>query len=398
MNQRKYNFITRRVFLKKTGKIGTGIFLFSFLPFKACKLSPSNGKPPSQPQLQGRVVHTSSPNATSWDFGTDYYGNHVSQTVVDDMVNQGVKDLTGKSTVSQAWQSLIPDYSSGKAIAIKVNFNNNGLCSDSGNLIDALIHPVNSIIQGLKQIGVDEQDIWIYDATRTIPSRFSDGCSFSGVRFIGPWDTACTEETTFVSSDPDASVTFSPPGGTPLPDAQRIADVLIDASYLINIPIVKTHAAGITLSFKNHFGTIQTPENLHEYILESGAEYSPDYNPLVDIYLNPHIRDKTILTIGDGLFGNWQNNWGKPPGWAIFGNGAPNSLFFATDPVSIDCVMADYLAAEYFAQTGYNLTDMADDYLVLAENAGLGIFERGDPLKTPYGSGYTQIDYIRIDV
>ncbi|MCK5198762.1 MAG: DUF362 domain-containing protein [Spirochaetales bacterium] len=400
MNRKKDNFITRRAFLRKTGIIGTGIFLFSFLPFKACKLSSSDEEPPStstSPQLEGRVVHTYSSNATSWDFDTEYYGNHVSQTVVDDMVNRGIKELTGKLTVSQAWQSLIPGYSSGKTIAIKVNFNNCYSCSPSDIRIDALIHPVNSIIQGLKQIGVEENNIWIYDAVRNIPSRFTSGCPFSNVQFISK--PPCTGGITFVSSDPDAFVTFS--GGTPPPNAQRIADVLIDASYLINIPIVKAHgSAGITLSFKNHFGTIQAPADLHDYISDSAAGiiYSKDYNPMVDIYLNPHIKDKTILTMGDALFGNWYNNLTKPPKWLLFGDGAPNSLFFATDPVSIDCVMADYLNAEYFSQTGFNLTDMADDYLVLAENAGLGIFERGNPLQTPYGSGYTKIDYTRIAV
>jgi hypothetical protein len=33
-----------------------------------------------------------------------------------------------------------------------------------------------------------------------------------------------------------------------------------------------------------------------------------------------------------------------------------------------------------------------DDYLKLAAGAGLGTFERG----VPWGSGYSQIDYVRI--
>jgi hypothetical protein len=345
----------------------------------------------AQVATNGKVVHVHGVNSTNWNFSSGYYGNHVNQSTVDNMVELGLMSLTGTSSVTSAWETLIPDYSSGKAIAIKVNFNNCGGCGDSDNVIDALIHPVNSVIGGLKQIGVEEQDIWVYDASRPMPSRFVDGCLFSNVRFISESASGCTEGTTFASSDPDAFVAFSPPAGTPLPNAQRIADVLIDASYLINIPIMKTHAAGVTLSFKNHFGSISNCGDLHDYISGGTALYSSDYNPMVDIYLNPHIRDKTVLTIGDGLFGNWVNNYSTPQEWVTFGNGAPNSLFLATDPVAIDCVMSDFLAAEN------GIADMADDYLVLAGNAGLGMYERGDPFQTPYGSGYTQIEYIRIE-
>jgi hypothetical protein len=115
---------------------------------------------------------------------------------------------------------------------------------------------------------------------------------------------------------------------------------------------------------------------------------------MVDMYMNPHIRDKTVLTIGDGLFGNWVNNWTEPTPWILSKNKASNSLLFATDPVAIDCVMADFLDAEYHARYGYGIPDMADDYLVLAENVGLGMYERGDPLPGN-GSGYSRIQYAR---
>lgn len=35
-----------------------------------------------------------------------------------------------------------------------------------------------------------------------------------------------------------------------------------------------------------------------------------------------------------------------------FGNKPPNSLFFATDPVAIDCVMYDFLDAERHIKSG----------------------------------------------
>jgi len=327
-------------------------------------------------------VHIHSTGATSWDFGTDYYGNYVNQVVVDAMVDRGVMGLTGTSSVTQAWQALIPDYAPGEAIAIKVNFNNAYyICGDVDLDIDALIHPVNAIVRGLKLMGVAEADIWVYDATRPIPDVFVTGCLYGGVQYF---DSRCRTEATFDNDDPDAVVHFSPPGGIPAPPDKKITDVVVNATYLINIPIIKKHGgAGITLAFKNHLGTIHRPSDLHGSIVtESG------YSSMVDLYLNPHVRYKTKLVVGDGLFGNRRDNCSKPEPWTTFGGGAPNSLFFAVDPVAVDCVMCDLLEEEA------GIRGDSDWYLQAAEEAGLGTYERGDP----WGSGYSQIDYEYIEL
>ncbi len=92
-----------------------------------------------------------------------------------------------------------------------------------------------------------------------------------------------------------------------------------------------------------------------------------------------------MLIVGDGLVAAHAFN-GAPSFWSTFGNQVPNSLFFATDPVALDSVLCDFLEAELGLPHG------ADDYLVLAQQAGLGTYERGDP----WGSGYSAIDYIRL--
>jgi len=336
-------------------------------------------------------VHIHDNDATYWNFDSNYYGDYVRQDVVDNMVDRGVMELTGTTSVANAWQALIPDYQPGKAIAIKVNFNNaHWSCEESDVDIDALIHPVNAIVRGLKLIGVAEADIWVYDATREIPNRFVSGCLYSGIQYFA---SGCRTEATFDSDDPDAIVHFSPPGGIPAPADQKIADVLIDATYLINIPIIKKHkGASVTLSFKNHLGTIARPSDLHSYLGATEPYYSSSYNPMVDIYSNPHVRYKTRLVVGDGLFGNRRNNTDEPEPWTTFGGGAPNSLFFAVDPVAIDCVMCDFLDAEL------GIYDWADEHLQVAEGAGLGTYERGNPWQEPYGSGYSQIDYDRFEL
>ena len=336
------------------------------------------------PPHDARVVHVHSSDATVWSGQTDYW-NYVNQGVVDEMVNRGMMALTGASTVAAAWQSLLPDYSPGRGIAIKVNLNNSTDCSDTDGQIDALIQPVNAIVRGLKLIGVAPEDIWVYDAIRWLPDRLVTGIEDSGVRFF---DKFCREQAHFFSNDPNAYVSFNPPAGVPVPPATKITDVIIDATYLINMPIMKPHSlAGVTLSFKNHFGTIEVPFKLHDYIDLGKPSYRSDYSPFVDIYQNPHIVSKTILTVGDGLFAARGFNV-APSLWTTFGDHVPNSLFFSADPVAIDCVMCDLLDTET------TLPDQADDYLQIAGNAGLGVYERGNP----WGSGYQLIDYLRIDI
>ncbi|MHC4550389.1 MAG: DUF362 domain-containing protein [Planctomycetota bacterium] len=352
------------------------------------------GTPPPDPLPEpvptpeaGTVVHAHAPGATGWDGQTDFW-NYVSQAEVDQMVDEGMMALTGTSSVTAAWESVLPSYQAGEVVAIKANLNNAGSCSAAGPEIDALMEPINAVVRGLKQIGVAEADICVYDAVRALPDRFTAAARYPGVRYFSAGPCAY-EAATFNSSDPDATVAFSPPAGVPPPATLRVTDVLVDATYLINMPILKTHGiAGVTLGFKNHFGTIQLPSALHAYVGPGNQYFRTDYSALLDLFRNPHIADKTILTIGDGLLGALGGCCSPPVKWNTFNNQVPNSLFFATDPVAIDCVMCDFLAAE---QT---IPADAAAYLELADAAGLGTFERGDP----WGAGYGTIDYVRLDL
>ena len=113
-----------------------------------------------------------------------------------------------------------------------------------------------------------------------------------------------------------------------------------------------------------------------------------DYSPLVDLYKSAHIGGKTVLIVGDGLFS--AHFYHIPPqNWTTFGNKLPNSVFLSTDPVAIDCIMHDFVAAEMT-----DLTSHVSDYLRLAASAGLGVYEHGNP----WGSGYSQIDYTKIEL
>jgi hypothetical protein len=351
---------------------------------------PGSGSAPGN----GRVVHVHDPDATNWNFSSGWYGDYVDQQAVNTMVERGLMELTGTNSIQAAWAQLLPNFQSGQAIAIKVNFNN-ARCDDGDNQIDGLIEPVNALISSLKTFGVVESNIWIYDALRPLPDRFVNRCLYGGVRFFDSVSKGCREDATFNSNDPNAEVTFQHANLS----NRRLTDVVINADYLINMPIIKDHGIHpVTLGFKNHFGSIDKvtgpgDDDLHLYISPAEGVYDPNYSPLVDIYLNPHIGNKTVLTVGDGLYGALGRTRAVPQRWSTFDNKAPNSLLFSQDPVALDCVMLDILYAEPVYHDPNQ--DQADDYLKAAANAGLGTHDRNYPWTN---AGYSNIDYVRIDL
>ena len=339
--------------------------------------------PPSVPK--GRVVMVRNPHAVSFPFNSsDFYGNHVNQADVDRMVEEGVMALTGAENPVEAWMTIFPDFKRGRIVAIKCNFNNSGTYDKSNNHIDTSVQPLNSVISGLLSIGANERDIWIYDSVRVIPERFVNGCRYSGVRFF---DRSGADGKELAHHDTGVPVAYS---DTSIPE-QRICNVLVEADWLVNMPIMRRHTgAGVTLGFKNHFGTINNCAWLHTRVYPDGSLWRRDYNPLVDISSNPHIRDKTALVLGDGLFGNaYGGPWGMPHAWKAFEGGSPSCLFFSRDLVAVDSVMHDVLRLEC-----EDIKPNSDGYMPLAQAAGLGVFEHGDPSQT---AGYKRIDFIRVD-
>lgn len=345
-----------------------------------------------------RVVSVYDPEATNWTYcttGCPYYGDdvYVDQNVVDEMIERGVMELTGTGSVADAWSAILPDYQVGEKIAIKVNFNTGNSYDDNDAMIDEIPQPINSIIRGLKLIGVQESDIWIYDASRYIPDRFRTRIHFPDVKYFDHYGTrAGVTLATFNSSDPSAWIDFS---GTGYTGSHKVSDVLVNATYLINVPVFKRHGgAGITLSLKNHLGTVDgfytgQQNNMHDYFFLSGSHYSSSSNPLVNINSNQHIKNKTILIIGDALYGSWPENYQPPSKWNSFGLDSPNMMFFSSDPVAVDSVMYDYLRREG------SFNAKSEDILILAANAGLGVHERWN---NNFDRKYSNIDYIEINM
>lgn len=381
---------------KRIGPIGkplavAGTVMFSTVPHAFSLDSPH------------RVVSIHNSNATDWDFScghgscSNYYGDYVDQNAVDQMVDQGLMELTKTASVTQAWQTLLPNYQQGQKIAIKVNFNDAIMgggtdgYGDNDNYVDALPQIVNSVVRGLKAIGFYEADISVFDASRYVTDRFRAKIPYTGINYYDHYGNGSDVQIAeFNSNDPAAPIDFTDSGYT---GGHNVADVLVNSNYLINIPILKRHGGtGMTLSLKNHLGSINGfysgSHNMHSYFYLDRSNYSSDVNPLVDINNNPNIKDKTVLIIGDGLYGTWPDNNEAPRRWTSFDDDSPNMLFFSVDPVAIDSVMYDYLMREG------SFDPKAEDILIIAAQAGMGVHERWN---NNNDREYTSINYVEID-
>jgi uncharacterized protein (DUF362 family) len=344
--------------------------------------------------MAGTVVHVHDSSATNWDFKTGWYGDHVTFSVVQKIFSRAIQELTGASSTSAAWAALLPRYADGQRFAIKVNFNNYTGTDPDPN-IDALIEPVNAVIQTLLDFGVPAANICVYDVTNGMhkgqmpKAPFINKCINAAVRFYANASDSfnTTETATFPSS-----MNVQP---------RQIAQCLVDSDYLINLPIVKTHYMGntntgmsvVSLGLKHHFGSINGNDVLHN-------SCTPTSNPnaQVELFKNKHLSGKTVLTVADMLFGSWSGVGNPPKQWQLLGNSASNALVVAQDPIAIDCVLTDILAQELALHTDYSAIPSSTwTPLQTAATAGLGTYEKGDPMKTPIGSGYSKIKYVYID-
>jgi len=293
--------ITRRVFLKRTISSVGGIML-------AKSFGPSVGLA-QLPGDMSRVVVVEHSEATD---GVKV----INAANVQTMMDESIKQLTGEATVVDAWASLLPDFKKDHIVAIKVN------CA-TGMLPT---HPevVDTIISGLTAAGVPENNIIVYDIVKwcLAPCGYKFNMTDVGVRYFAAMKTENQEEDGW-GPDRDKPVDI-------LGRKIFLSTILTRCDHLINVPVLKGHGFGFTLSLKNHFGSLAVhPNVLHNNINMAIAVLNDQED----------IRDKTRLIVTDALFGCWRGNL-LPPDFVA------NSLIVSTDPVATDYVGSEMINEE----------------------------------------------------
>jgi uncharacterized protein (DUF362 family) len=228
---------------------------------------------------------------------------------VQDMMDESIKQLTGIPSVADAWASILPDFREEHVIAIKV--------IPSG-MIPSHPEVVGAIVAGLTAAGVPENNIIIYD--RDGPGRgYKHNAGDVGVRSFG------TNEKGW-GYDWDNPVDV-------LGQKRALSTIVTRCDHLINVPTLRVHLPqyGVTLSLKNHYGSVDSARALHGNFATACATLNSQ----------EAIKDKTRLIVIDGLFGCWGSN---PATWVV--DFAPNSLIASRDPVAADYIGTEMLNEE----------------------------------------------------
>jgi hypothetical protein len=243
------------------------------------------------------------------------------------MIRRGMMELTGTSNYVTGWRKL---FQPGDVVGIKVN--PNGI----GNIISSQAC-LMEIIQGLVLAGVGPKDIVVYER-------------FQGLlNYVLPWlptwvryswatpGTYIDDQTNIFGYDPGQYVDlphFLLPGKDPNNPANTRSYAALFASRqvtkIISLPVLKDHnGSGVTLSLKNLSNGCSN--NVNRAHPDVSTNYLKDFIPAV--VSMPVIRNKTVLTIIDGVHGLYAHGPAGGDGACVWEH---KTMYFATDLVAAD--------------------------------------------------------------
>ncbi len=338
----------------------------------------------------GRVVWVHDPKVAKWDGdaknGSWYEDRFTDPVLAEQMLSKTLQLLSGAKTDAEAWTALFRHfnrthgrgdvgYKPGERVTIKLNLN----CSYQGRKSSPTEGLYNTpqltralLRQLVKQAGVREGDIVVYDASRFVSDSIFIPChaEFPGIRFE---DRDGGDGRFKIQPDKTTAVHFGDPA-TPDSGKTYLPTAVTGATYLINGALVKGHSlAVVTLCAKNHFGSVYrekagptdphkgwNPSNMHESITVKDRPMGT-YNALVDLMGHKDLGGKTMLYLLDALYAAPHQSVG-PEKWesSPFNGHWTASVFASQDPVALESVIVDFFAAE---KTSQRLVGAVDNYL-----------------------------------
>ena len=343
----------------------------------------------------GRVVWVHDQDATNENYdpasaGNDWWYSHnnADQDIIKKMLSSAIVQYACNNDISEAWEAIFKSYNSshgrgekgytaGEKIVVKINLTNHS--RSSSERMDATPQLLNALLHELTvNAGVQQSDITLGDPYRDFRAEYVDlvMSEFPDVHYVdgkggkGVIQTVPSEDEVLVFSDKKIKST--------------LPQYYLDATYLINIPCLKTHeGGGLTLIAKNHFGSFlekggnpasQYAAAVH-YSLPSSAAGQKKYRNLVDLMGHKETGGKGLLYIIDGIWGgeDWKG-WIKKFYSKPFNNDYPNSILIGQDPVALESVCFDILFEECHAdetKENYpiNLKNEIADYLLQCASA-----------------------------
>lgn len=265
----------------------------------------------------GRVVQVSSPNAI--------VANRVSQPVVARMIESGMKELTGESSLRAAWSKFIEP---SDVVGIKINPSGAPACCSSPEII-------REIVNGLEAAGVPRKNIIVWDRYAyeidigSYQSLLPPGIQIIGIE-DGVGDVSGYDLSVF------CDVNFFGEWETRSYMANVAANTV---TKIINIPTTKDHSAsGVTGCLKNlGYGAFNNVARSHRAPISFT-------NPLIGLMCSAEpLRSKSVLHIMDGMRLVWH---GGPLTQVQDFIEQTGVLYIGTDPVAMDTVELDAIEAK----------------------------------------------------
>lgn len=366
----------------------------------------------------GRVAWIHAPGVAAWDGRTGLWveDRWNSQDKADAMVNEAVMTLAKQTDVKKAWKELFKNfnkihgrgnrgYKKGEKIAIKLNMNNAITQHDTIELNSSpfvTLALVRSMVKG----GVKPADIIVCEPSRAITDSIYNKIhrEFPEVVFIDNIGGRGREKCEYYYDQ----INYSQDNGKL---ARGLAKCIVDAHYLINSALLKTHnGPGVTLTAKNWYGAtdiaLQWRKNAHNNFSPDKRRGKPGYKTFVDFIAHKDMGGKCLLNLVDGTYGSRHVNGAPYPKWQKqpFNNEWCCSIIASQDPLACDAVAMDLIISEW---PEYGSLNYCDEYLREAAsipNAPSGAVYKtnGTPLDRPLGlfehcnkeRKYTKIDMV----
>ena len=363
---------------------------------------------PQEPKGEGRGVHPGrvawvhSPGVAAWDGRTGLWveDRWNDQAKADAMVREAVVQLTGEATPQKAWTALFRHfnqehgrgkraYRKGEKIAVKLNLNNAITHRDTIELNSSPFVALALVRSLVRDGGVRPEDIVLCEPSRAITDSIYDKVhrEFPGVVMT---DNIGGEGRVKCEYYPER-ITYSADNGKM---ARGLAKCIVDADYLINSALLKTHSGpGVTLTAKNWYGATDISlfwrQNAHNNISADKRHGKPGYKTFVDFIAHRDLGQKTLLYLIDGTYGSRDVNGAPAPRWQKepFGGDWACTLLASQDPLAIDAVGMDILMGEW---PEFGSLSFCDEYLVEAATlpappSGTTYRQEGQALTRPLG-------------
>ena len=350
----------------------------------------------------GRVAWIHSPGVAKWDGRTGLWveDRWNDQAKADGMVREAVVQLTGEPTPKKAWKALFKHfnknhgrgnrgYKKGERIAVKLNLNNAITHHDTIELNSSPFVTLALVRSMVRDGGVRQEDIVLCEPSRAITDSIYDKVhrEFPKVVFIDNIGGDGRQKCEYYPEQ----IVYSVDNGKM---ARGLAKCIVDADYLINSALLKTHSGpGVTLTTKNWYGATDINllwrQNAHNNISQDKRHGKPSYKTFVDWMSHRDMGQKALLYLIDGTYGSRDVNGPPAPKWQKepFDGDWACSIIVSQDEVACDAVGMDILIGEWpeFGSLNY-----CDEYLREAASiphapSGTVYKQDGKPLQESLG-------------